>query len=77
MLWLITGAKVGFETFIFFFLEADEGATQSFDSDFPGILIECEVHEYRRRIIDANVKEILPRVVAQEAMVPTNSFHGV
>ena len=47
--------------------------TQSFD--FPDdILIGCKVNEYRCRIVDANVKGVLPREVAQEAMVPMNSF---
>ena len=35
-----------------------------------GILIECGVHEYRCRIVDANVNRILLREVAQAVMVP-------
>ena len=38
---------------------------------FDDILIECEAHEYSCRIVDANVKRVLPREVAQAIMVPT------
>ena len=69
--------EAGFENFTFFFLEADdEGVTQSFD--FPGdILIGCKVREYHCPTVEANRKEVLLREVTQEAMVLTNSFHGV
>ena len=55
------------------FWGADDGVTQSLG--FPDdILIGCEVHEYRRRIVDPNVMGLMPREVAQEAMIPTNSL---
>ena len=38
---------------------------------FDGILMECGLHEYCCRIVDANVKRILPREVAQAVMVLT------
>ena len=62
---------------IYIFLAADEGVTQSFDFFLDGILIGCRVLENRCRIVDANVRGILPREVAQAGMVPTNSFHGI
>ena len=73
--WLDSVEKAGFDFFSFFLVEA--GVTHPSDSDFPSILIGCEVHEYRRRIVDANVIGILPIEVSQEAMVPMNPFHGV
>ena len=51
--------------------------TQSFDFFADIILIWCKVHEYHCRIVDANVKGVLLREIAQEAMVSTNLFHGV
>ena len=75
--WLDSVEEVGFGSSTFLFCEADGGVTQS-SLDFPdGILIGCEVHEYQRLIVDANVIGVLPREVAQQAMVLTNSFHGV
>ena len=57
--------------FHFFFFKADEGVTHSLDL-FIDILIEYEVHEYRcPLIVDVNVNRVLPREVAQAAMVPT------
>ena len=45
---------------------------------FPGILIEYTKLEYRRpSLVDANVIRVLPREVAPEAMILTNSLHGV
>ena len=52
-----------------FFLEA-EGVTH-LRVFFVDMLIGCEVHEYRCRIIEAIVNRVLPREVAQAAMVPT------
>ena len=34
------------------------------------LLMECGLHEYRCRIVDANVNRVLPREVAQAVMVP-------
>ena len=62
--------EVDFGNSTFFFFEADESATHSLDI-FVDILIECEVHEYRCRLVDANVNRVLPREVAQAAIVPT------
>ena len=73
--WLDSVGKAGFENFTILFFKA--GATQShaFQDD---VLIGCEVHEYhRRRIVDASMTGVLPREVAQEAMIPTNSLHEV
>ena len=53
-----------------FFFKTDESATHSLDN-FVDIFIECEVHEYRCRLVDANVNRVLPREVAQAAIVPT------
>ena len=58
-----------FKNFTLFFLEADEGVAHSLDLD--DILISCEVHGYRCRLVDANVNRVLPREVAQAVMVPT------
>ena len=38
---------------------------------FVDILIGCEIHEYRSRIVDAIVNSVLPREVAKAVMVPT------
>ena len=54
----------------FFFSKADESVTHSLDL-FVDILIEYEVHEHHCRLVDANVNRVLPREVAQAAMVPT------
>ena len=50
--------------FYFSFFKADEGVTHSLDY-FVDMLIECEVHEYRCSIVDADVNRVLPREVAQ------------
>ena len=57
------------ENFTPFFLEA-EGVTHSLVI-FVVILIECVVHEYRCRIVDAIINRVLPREVAQAVVVPT------
>ena len=75
--WLVSGVEVGFEKLSFFFLEADVGVTQSFELFFDDVLIGCGVREYRCRVVDANLKGVLPREIAQAAMVPTNSYYGV
>ena len=71
--WLVSGVEISFESLTCFSLEADVGVTQSFEFFFDGILIGCGVRGYHRgRIVDANnVKGVLPREVAQAAMVPT------
>ena len=61
----------------FFFLEADKSMTQSFEFFPDDTLIGCKVAEYRCRIVDANVKGVLPREVVQETIFLTNSFHKV
>ena len=75
--WLVPRLdSVGEVDLIFYlFFEAD-GVTHSL---FDDILMECGVHEYRCRIVDANVNRILPREVAQAVMVPTRpvSRNGV
>ena len=44
---------------------------------FPGdILLGCRVRDYFCRIVDANAKDVLPREVAQAAIVPTNLYYG-
>ena len=58
--------EAGFETFTFFFF-AEEGATHS---RAAGIL-KCGKSEYRWRKVDANVRGVLPREVAQALTVPT------
>ena len=57
-----------------FFLEADVGVTQSFELFLDDILIECGIRGYRYRIVDTNVKGVLPREVVQAVMVPTARF---
>ena len=59
------------------FFETEDEVTHS--SDFPGILIGCKKLEYLCAIpVDANVVVVeSPREVALEAMVLTNSLHGV
>ena len=71
MPWRVSDVEVGFENLTFFFLGADVGVTQSFELFFNDILIRCRVREYRCRIVDANVRGVLPREVAQAATVPT------
>ena len=65
--------KTGFEKVTPFFLEA-EGLTHS-RVFFVDILIGCEVHEYRCRIVvvssHAIANRVLPREVAQAVMIPT------
>ena len=63
--------------YYFSFSEADRGVTQSSLDFSDDILIGCEVYEYRCPTVDTNVIGVLQREVAQEAMVPSNSFHGV
>ena len=58
--------KAGFENFTFFFF-AEEGATHF---RAAGIL-KCGKSEYRCRKVDANVRGVLPREVAQAITVPT------
>ena len=60
--------EAGFEKITLFCLEA-QGVTHS-PVFFVGILIGCEVHKYRCRIVDAVVNRVLPREVAQAVMVP-------
>ena len=55
--------------YIPFFLEA-EGVTHS-RVFFVDILIGCDIHEYRCRIVDDIVIRVLPREVAQAVKVPT------
>ena len=57
-----------------FFFEADVGVTQSFELFLDDILIECGIRGYRYRIVDTNVKGVLPREVVQAAIVPTARF---
>ena len=72
--WLVSGVEVDFDFFSFFFFETEEGVTHSL---VDGILMECGLHEYRCRIVDANVNRVLPREVAQAVMVRRHSFNGV
>ena len=51
--------EAGFENITFFFFEA--GVTHSPDSDSPVISIGYVGHEYRRRIVDANVIGVATR----------------
>ena len=69
MVRLKRGGRLRF--FLFFFLEADVGVTQLFELFFDDISIGYGVRGYRCRIIDANLKGVMPREVAQSAMVPT------
>ena len=43
----------GFKNLTFFCFEAEDGVTLSLD--FPGKFTGCKEHEYRRRIVDANI----------------------
>ena len=58
--------EAGFENFTFFFF-AEKGVTHS---RAAGIL-KCGESEYRCLKVDANVKGVLPREVAQAVKVPT------
>ena len=69
------GQKEDFENSIFLCFEGEDGVTHSLH--VPGILIRCEKYECGRPFVDANVIGVLPCEVAQEAMVLTNSRHGV
>ena len=60
--------EAGFQSFTFFFF-AEEGATHS---RAAGIL-KCGGSEYRCRKVDANVRGVLPREVAQAITVPTTA----
>ena len=53
-----------------FFLRNRKGCAVT-HSLVNGILMECRLHEYRCRAVDANVIRVLPREVAQAVMVPT------
>ena len=65
---LVSGVEVEFENLTFFFFETEEGVTHAL---VDGMLMECGLHKYRCRIVDANVIAVLPREVAQTVMVPT------
>ena len=71
---LVSGVEAGFENLTFFSLVANVGVTQSFEFLPDDILTCSRVCEYRRRIVDANVKGVLPREVAQVAKVPMALF---
>ena len=58
--------EAGIKSFTFFFF-AEEGATYS---RAAGIL-KCGGSEYRCRKVDANVRGVLPREIAQAITVPT------
>ena len=72
--WLVSGEEVDLEKNYFSFFEAEERVTHSLVNC---ILMECGLHEYRCRIVDANVNRVLPREVAQAVMVPTTLVYGV
>ena len=54
--------SIGEASFFFFFEAEDVIHSLVF---FVDILIGCEVHEYRSRIVDAIVNRVLPREVTQ------------
>ena len=54
------------------FLEADNvNVTQSLELFFDAIFIRCRIRGYRCRVVDAIVNMVLPREVAQAAMIST------
>ena len=70
MPWLVSGVEAGFENILFFFLEADVSVTQSLEAFPEAMLVGCRVREFYCCVVDASVKGVLPRQVAQAAMVP-------
>ena len=67
MPWLGSIGEAGFKKFTLLFFEVDRVTHSLFDD----ILMKCEVHGYRCRIVDTNVNRVLPREVAHAVMVPT------
>ena len=70
MPWLVSGVEADFENILVFFLEADVGVTQSLEVFPEAMLVGCRVREFCCRVVDASVKGVLPRQVAQAAIVP-------
>ena len=51
--------------FLFSLFEADDGVTQPLDF-LDDILMECEVHEYRCRVVDANIIGVHARLLRRQ-----------
>ena len=70
MPWLVSGVEADVENILVFFLEADVGITESLEFFPEAMLVGCRVREFCCRVVDASVKGVLPRQVAQAAIAP-------